>query len=440
MKRTFVMAAALVLTLSTGISADAYNNFCDGLTVSSVGDEYPAQLKNIGTQFDICLEKLQKGTSDSVENTSGGESTSEVTSEESSDSAQLLKDLYTQRIEIFDEYTLELTTAEYDTAEKLIDYDLLLKKLELLYDEYKVLKEQSQKSSELFKTGGCDKSTVDSDKKAVESKYFDIQAHLAEIYALKTEIEAVTGTTLTSDLNYEQAYLITDVIRLNPNSLTRITGGASLCIPQGVELKQPEVSDITPQYNAALKCYYALGAAMREYVAAEDNIRKCEFSLKMGEATAEQLKAATDEKTTKYMDACTAKAELAKSLIELDRASNGSLTYLNSISYARAAAYISAVSDAKSGSGLWLVGRTPNGIIFMPTLLPMNVVPDKDDIVTYKLEYNGEKIAVAGGFCFIQPQNYKENCNYAKITYYINGKMVGVYKVDVFSPYGEFIS
>lgn len=422
MKRTFVIAAALALTFCTGIAAYAYNNYCDGLTVSSVGNEYPVQLKNIGTQFDDCLEESQKDTS------------------ESSDSAQSLKDLYTQRIEVFDEYTAELTTAEYDTAKKLIDYDLLLKKLALLYDEYKVLKEQSQKSSELFKIGGCDKSTVESDKKAVESKYYEIQAHLTDINALKMDIEAVTGTTLTSDLNYEQAYLITDVISLNPGSLTRITGGGSLCVPEGVELEEPELSDITPQYNAALKCYYALGAAMREYVAAEENIRKCEFSLKMGEATAEQLKAATDEKAEKYMNACTAKAELAKSLIELDRASSGALTYLNSISYARAAAYKSAVSDAQSGSGLWLMGRTSNGILFMPTLLPKDVVPDKEDIVTYKLEYNGKRIAIAGGFCLIQPQEYKEECRYAQITYYINGTMIGVYKVDVFSPYGEFIS
>lgn len=459
MKKICAAAGMALLTLFAGIAADAYTNYCDGITVASVDAEYTVQLKDIGTQLDICIEELQNPPADlrtaeataaegshtgeapaSAEVPAGEESAlSEEPAAESTDSMKTLIDLYTQRIELFGEYSAELSDAEYDMAIDLIDYDILLKKLKLLSDEYRELKQKAHYSTETFRIGGCDLSVVDADNKAVESKYFDIEALLYEISALKTKIESLTGIKLTSSLDYEQAYLITDVIKLDPGALTMINGGASLCIPQGTELKESEAPDISGQYNTALQCYYTLGAAMREYVAAQENIRKCESAFKLGDATAEQLNALSDEKTAAYMNACTAKAELAKSLIELDRASGGALTNHKGISGNRAAAYRSAVSEEQSGSGLWIVGSTPGGAVFMPAVLPKGVYPDEEDIVTYSLKYNGKKLCSGGGFCFIQPQEYNDECRYAQITYYINGMKTGVYKVDVLSPYGEFI-
>lgn len=440
MKRSCVMACALVLALSGGIAADAYTNYCDGATAASVSADYPAQLKVIGDQFDVSLDRLENGkTASAEESTSTAEVSTGEAEEEPVDYGKAVQDLYTQRVELFDEYTSVLTTAEYDAAAKLIDYDLLLKKLKLLFDEYKKLKEQSQQSAAAFRTGGCDKSVVDADKKAVEAKYYEIQALLSEISALKAEIEAVTGTTLTSDFDFEQAYLITDVMNLDPEALTMITGGASLGIPEGIEPAEYEAPDITGQYNAALKCYYALGTAMREYIAADENVRRCESAIKLGEATADQLEAAQGEKTTAYMNAWTAKADLAKSLIELDKATGGALTNALGISWQRASQYKSAVSEAQSGSGLWVIGRTAGGIVFMPMVLPNGVAPEEDDTVYYTLKYNGGKIGSGGGFSIIQPQQYDEKHRYATVTYYVNGVKVGVYKIDVFSPYGEFI-
>ncbi|MGN0687855.1 MAG: hypothetical protein ACI4KA_07110 [Oscillospiraceae bacterium] len=458
MKRLSAAAAVMAAALIVGAAAQAYTNYCDGATVASVGSDYSAQLKDIGTQFDSCLAEIIANENKPAEENQASEESQAPAENESAEQdkvtedagataeaeqpaadIELLKELYTQRIDIYDEYTTELTTAEYDIAIKLIDYDLLLKKLKLLYEDYKNLKQQEAESAALFRLGECSLSDVEANSKARESKYYDIQALLYEILALKTEIEAVTGTNLTSDLDYEQAYLITDVVKLDPETLMFICGGTSLCIPEGIEQKEFEAPDITAQYNTALQCYYALGTAMREYVTAANNVKKCEAELKLGAADAEQLKSCNDEKAVAYMNACTAKAELAKALIDLDRTGLGVLTNTMGISGERAMAYKSAVSPAQSGSGLWLMGRTANGVVFMPTLLPYGVDPDEEDTVTFTVKYNGKKIGSGSGFCLIPPQEYTDECRYADVTYYINGAKVGTYKVDVFSPYGEFI-
>ncbi len=474
-KRIFAAGIAAAFSL-VGIGAAAYTNFCDSAAATSLTEEYAPSIKSISTQFDMLLSSInnESRSEDAVTElqnnaaeqttvaalTSTDNSTS-ITQDEAADDetvqaaqtndAQInnepqeaatqeqLSALYMERLVLFDEFSAEIDALEYELAPMLIDYDMLLKKLKLLYDEYKVCKVNSEECAALFKLGRCQMSDVEAAKKTTESKYYEIEALLHEISALKSEIEAVTGVTLSSDFDFDSAYIITDVIKLVPEELTGIYGGASICIPEGCELSEIEIADISGQYNAAVKCYYALGSAMRDYISVADALKKGEADFKHGLVTEDTIDALKTEKTAVYMEASQAKADYAKALLELDKASSGALTKALALSAGRASAYKSAVSDMQSGSGLWVISRTATGNVYKVASLPRGMYVEEDDVVSWSMTYDGKAISRSstGGVCGIR--KHIDGCDYAEITFYINNVRAGTYKVDVFAPFGEFI-
>lgn len=437
MKRRMLAAGAAAVFLLSGVGAAAYTNYCDSEAAVSLMSQYAPSIKGISTQFDALLSSIHVQSTDMAETAS-----EEAPADSAEDTATLqeqLAEFYTERLTLFDEYSAEIDALEYELAPMLIDYDMLLKQLMQLYEEYKECKSYSESCAASFKVGGCSMEDVEAAKKSTESKYYEIQALLYDVSTLKTEIEAITGETLTSDFDFSSAYLITDAIKLVPEKLTGIYGGASICMPQGSELSEIETADISEQYNAAVKCYYDLGGAMREYIASADALKKAEAELKLGTVTTQALAAIKAEKTAAYMTASQAKADYAKSLLELDKASSGALTKGLSLSSGRATAYKSAVSDSQSGSGLWVMSRTAAGNVYSVAALPRGVYVDKDDIVSWTMSYNGVNISKSGtgGACSVR--NYVDGCDHAEITFYVNNIFAGTYKVDVFAPFGEFI-
>ena len=420
-----------------------------GLMADGVTEIYNLKYIDRGYEaFDTVLSSLHAQSADNGDTAasaaheaeSSGSAEQSAQSEEQEASLQeQLAALYMERLTLFDEYSAEIDVLEYELAPMLIDYDMMLKQLEILYDEYKDCKSYSESCVMLFKVGGCQLADVEAAKKDTESKYYEIQALLYEVSALKTEIETITGATLTSDFDFNCAYLITDALKLVPEKLTGIYGGASICMPEGSELSEIEIADISGEYDAAVKCYYDLGSAMREYIAAADALKKGEAKLKLGTVTAVELDALKADKTAAYMVASQARADYAKSLLELDKASSGALTKGLSLSAGRAKAYRSAVSDKQSGSGLWVMSRTATGNVYSVAALPYGVYVEEDDIVSWTMSYNKKTISTSakGGACSVR--KYVDGCDYAEITFYVNNIFAGTYKVDVFAPFGEFI-
>ncbi|MBE6901603.1 MAG: hypothetical protein E7478_03945 [Ruminococcaceae bacterium] len=443
MKRRIFAAGAAAVFLLSGIGAAAYTNYCDSEAAVSLMSQHAPAIKDISTRFDALLGSIHAQSADNSDTrtTSSTASSAEESadSEEQASLQEQLAALYMERLALFDGYSAEIDALEYELAPMLIDYDMLLKQLKLLYDDYKACKNGYESCAALFKVGGCQLTDVEAAKKDTESKYYEIQALLYEISALKTEIEAITGETLTSDFDFSSAYLITDATKLVAEELTGIYGGASICMPEGSELNEIEIADISGQYNAAVKCYYDLGSAMREYIAAADALKKSEAELKLGTVTADTLAALKGEKTAAYMTASQAKADYAKSLLELDKASGGALTKGLSLSDGRAKAYKSAVSDKQSGSGLWVMSRTATGNVYSVAALPYGVYVREKDVVSWTMTYNNRMISTGGtgGACSVI--QYVDECDYAEITFYVNNIPAGTYKVDVFAPFGEFI-
>ncbi len=474
MKKRMIAAGVAVAFSLAGIGAAAYTNYCDSAAATSLTAEYAPRIKNISTQFDMLLSSLHDdgragqaapvlqndigaAPSSTAEHTgaqsgaepSDGAQTAPQTSQSSDAAAdnvpqeappqEQLAALYMERLALFDEFSAEIDALEYELAPMLIDYDMLLKKLKLLYDEYKGCKAYSEECASSFRLGICTLSEVEAAKKDTESKYYEIEAILHEVSALKTDIEAVTGTTLTSDFDFSSAYIITDAIKLVPAELTGIYGGASICMPDGSELSEIEIADISGQYNAAVKCYYALGSAMRDYISAADALKKGEADFRLGLVTEDTINALTAEKTAVYMAASQAKADYAKALLELDMASSGALTKGLFLSAGRASAYKSAVSNAQSGSGLWVMSRTATGNVYTVAALPKGMYVEEDDIVSWSMTYDGKAISKSGTGGACKVRKYIDGCDHAEITFYINNVRAGTYKVDVFAPFGEFI-
>lgn len=472
MRKRMITAGVAAVFLVAGIGASAYTNYCDSAAATSLTAAHAPAIKDISTRFDTLLSSMHNDSrteeqsvselrngSDTVVTYaaafSAEEQTTAVTMEESTTASTVnpqeaepeekkpqeqLAELYMERLTLFDEFSGEIDALEYELAPMLMDYDILMKKLKLLYDEYKTLKERSENCAALFKVGGCMLADVEAARKDTENKYYEIEGLLHEVSALKAEIEAITGDTLTSDFDFSCVYLITDAIKLVPEELTGIYGGASICMPEGSELSEIGIADVSGQYNAAVKCYYALGSAMREYIATADALKKGEAELKLGKVTVDDIRSLEAEKTAAYMTAYQAKADYARSLLELDKASNGALTKDLALSAGRASAYKSAVSDEKSGSGLWVMSRTAAGNVYSVAALPKGVYVDEDDIVSWTMTYNNKTISKSstGGACSIR--RYADGCDYAEISFYVNNLYSGTYKVDVFAPFGEFIS
>ena len=424
MKKHFI-AAVLLLSLFSG-SVSAYDSYCENTAVKYVGNDYTLQLKDISERFDSTLKEPSSDTD---------------MEDEAADSASELAELYSQRIELFNEFSAQIDRQEMFLAATLIDYDVLLKRLKLRLTEYGKYRSEAESLSKLYLMGGCELSDIESKEKAADEAYIEIKALLAEISALKSEVERMTGGPLPSDFDFDCAYFITDALKLDPDGFSGILGAASLCVPEGAEGAEYDAPDITSQYNSAVESYYALGTVLKAYISMVEQVKKGEENLRLGMISSEAFAVLTEARDSAQIAVAQSKANYAKALMALDSACGGALTAGLGVSGERAAAYQSAVSNMRRGDGLWLVGKTAEATVFSPVILPHGISFGGNDTGRYSISYNGVYIGSSpiGQACTVSPVEYADGCEYAEIVFYKNGAKTGSYYIDVFSPYGEFI-
>lgn len=423
MKKRFI--AALLLLSLFSVSASAYDSYCENIAVKNVGNDYTARLKEISERFDSTLKELS--------DTEG--------EDEAADNASQLAELYSQRIELFNEFSAQIAQQETSLATALIDYDVLLKRLKLRLTEYSKYKSEAAALSDLYLMGGCELSDIESKENAADEAYMELKTLLAEISVLRPEIEKITGEPLSSDFDFDCAYFITDILKLDPDGLSGASGAASLCVPKGVEGAEYDPPNITSLYNSAVESYYALGTVLKAYISMVEQVKKGEEDLRLGMISSEAFAVLTEARDSAQLSVAQSKANYAKALLALDAACGGALTADLGVSGERAAAYRSAVSGMQRGEGLWLVSKTAEGTVFSPVTLPLGISFGGNDAGIYTISYNGAQIGSSpvGQTCRVSEAEYANGCDHAEITFWKNGAKAGSYYIDVFSPYGEFI-
>lgn len=274
MKRRISAAAAVTAALLLTAHSAAYGLFCSDVTAPAM-QESSADLAEISAKFENALNapETEPGTSEAET----AESRSETAAE-----------LYAARMELYNSFCSEHSTMEYSLAEKLINYDLLLERLKAGSELYSELKETATEMYGKYLVGECTKAERDEAEKLRDDKYYELQSLLFDISALKSEIEAQTGETLSSDFDFSSAYLITDALKLSADELSDWGSPGTIYVPEGAEYS-PEQSDFTAQYNAAVQGYYTLGEALRGYVSAAEDYESAAAGAKVGTVSASEL-------------------------------------------------------------------------------------------------------------------------------------------------------
>lgn len=178
------LSAALLLTAGLlTVSSAAYGQYCEDISARAAAGEYSGQLREISTQFVHALEQQ--------------DSTSEA---EGAD----IPGLYSGRLEIFGKFADSVSSQEYSLECSLIDYDLLLKKLELYTDRYSALKATSEEKARMYLVGECTRQESEKAEKQRSDMYYEIQSLLFEISSLKSSIEEITGGNAPFGFRFRQ--------------------------------------------------------------------------------------------------------------------------------------------------------------------------------------------------------------------------------------------
>lgn len=449
-KKIVSAAAASIVFFSAAASSFAYSLYSEGKSAAGVSEGYSTELTRLNLELCEAVKTYSLNSSKTVESTKeAATSTAEETgsaeadpepqpTEESPNAAEI----YSELVALAQEYHSVTAKTGRELAGKLMDYDVALKRLKILINRYKSRWEYADKLDKLSLTGDCDTKTAQSAKDDADGLLFDIKALLFDISVMKSEIESYTGETLTDDFDFNVVYLITDALKLDPDSFFDRSQLGSLYVPEGAALAEYEAVDCTSQLNDSVKAYYSLGAAMREFISAAAAEKEGKHSRLLGEMTSEELQKLTEVREDCFLSAAKAKAEFSKALLALDEASGRSVSG-TVISGQEAAILCDTLHESSKGAGMWLVLRTSDCTVFLPVLYPAGTYPvDEDDKArySYTISYDGKKIdsAACGDSCRITEIQYRDGLNYAEVVFYRNGVSVGTYCVSIFTPYGEF--
>lgn len=412
------MTAGLLLTAHSA----AYGLFCSNATAAQAASGYSDRLAASAEKFEVALKAPEAGTSEAG----------------SPEPAQSPAELYAERLELFAEFRTEHSAAEYALAEKLINYDQLLERLKIGAEQYSRLKDSAASLAGKYLVGECSKAESDAAEKLKNDKYSELQSLIFDIGALKSEIESQTGETLTSDFDFSAAYLITDALKLSSDELSAWGSPGTICLPEGAEYA-PEQADITAQYNAAVQGYYALGEALRSYVAAAEGYNTAAADSRVGTVTPDELEQSRQSYEASRLEALQKKADYALALLKLDQSSGGALTAGNGVGSGLAAALRGALPEELRGSGLWLVRRSGGEVRLTVSSYPVSFDPEEDE-TRFEVRYNGRKLAESAGntAVFGAPEPVS-GADRAEVVFYINGNVSGRYKIDIYSPFGGFL-
>lgn len=421
MKRYTAAAAVISMGILITANAAAYGLYCENVTAANAVSGYSEQLKTLSKQFETALNAagIPDGTAEAE-----GPSASE---------------LYTQRLSVYSEFASAHSEQEYSLAEKLIDYDILLKRLSLETDRYERMKSAAEEFAQKYLVGECTKQQTDEAEKQRSDKYYEIESLLFDVSALKSEIESVTGETLRSDHDFSDVYLITDALKLSPDELSDWGIPGTICAADGAEVIS-ETADITAEYTTVVKNYYSLGEALRTYIDAAEAYQTAADEFRLGTVSSSQLDALNTAYEDAKMNALTSKADYAKSLLELDKSSGGALTSDSGTSAGLAGALRGSLPKKLRGDGLWITRRSGNTVKFSVQLLPVEF-DFEDDTGEYDVIYNGNLLCTTaiGQTAEFEAPAPVNGTSRAEVVFRKNGKPAGSFLVDIYSPFGEFL-
>ncbi len=439
--RFTVIAAGILVCVFTSVHCGAYTLYARGRAAAALEERYSAKLSEINSRFEEVLEQHELPECSDSELPQASE-TEDSELEPPGNTA--LTELYAERIAITQAYRTELGKNGRELAEKLIDYDVALKKLRVQVCRYKSRREKAAALEILVRTGECDEKTFAAAKDEADGIYLGIRSLMFEISVMKSEIEKITGETLKDSFDFDSVYLIADVLAGSFSGLGDRSRVGSICQPDGSESEEYESPDSSAEFSSAVQAYYKLGEALREYLSAAAEVKAGERERRLGRLSEQELTELTEVKEDSFLAAAQAKADFSKALFALDESTGWGLTFSYGISGEEVTSLCGTLTKSRQGTGLWFTLRGEKETIFCMAALPAGTYrSDEDDTAIYKytVRYGKKTIgsAFTGAPCVISEIPYESGENYAEVTFYRNDVKAGEYRLDIFAPYGGFI-
>lgn len=434
-KRVAVLISAVLFCSAAASSAGAYDLYAESKYAAALED-YPGSLSALYSELKDAIVLSGEKSDEADESDTSDESDITDENDAVSEPAPDTAVIYGELLSLAQEYHLAVRGCGVELSYKLMDYDVLLKRLKIALSRYDRRLARVAELELLAKTGNASQSDLSAANDDAATVYYDIQAILFEISALKTEIESITGERLRDTFDFERVYLITDVLKLGTLS-DNVTLG-TICVPEGAESAALPKRDISADMNIAAEAYYGLGTALRELISAEVEVNNAEELQRLGQLTAAERNIVIEQREDKFLEAATAKATLSKALLALDISSGGGL--VSGVSSGEAAVLEKTVPD--NGTGLWLVKCTKSGVALSPVIYPDNIVEENDKSYSYAVFYNSKQIgsAVCGNDCALASVSYTEGVDTALVEFRKNGNVIRRYDIGIFTPYGKFLN
>lgn len=422
------IAAGIVVCFAIAVNSSAYTLYTREKAAAMINEQNSYKLSEINSLFEAVLEQTKSPETSELERPEDFE----------------LAELYTKRIELSQEYQAEIERSSRCLAEKLIDYDVALKKLRVLVSRYESKLENAKILETSIKTGECDEKTLSNAKNETNGIYLKICSLIFDISVIKSEIENITGETLKDDFDFDSVYFITDALMIKVAQSGYQPKFRTICQPARSEFAEYEAHDSSAEFASAVQAYYKLGETIREYLSAAADIKRGESSYRLGQISQSELAALAEAKEDKFLAAAQAKADFSKALFTLDENTGRGLTFDCGISSEEIEALRGTLTESRSGTGLWFCICSANGTMFCAASLPAGTYrSNENDTALYKYVVRyGETIigsAPTGEQCMLSEISYEDGNNYAEVAFYQNDAEVGVYKLDIFAPYGGFI-
>lgn len=452
-KRIIPICAAALACSVIAAQAAAYTLYSENIAAVYRSPDYSEQLTDYNAQLVEALKTYTPNADKAAaeeppeqEKPESGEATGEAQPEQQPEPTPKpdIVGIYTDRNALAQEYYTELRKSGRELAGKLIDYDVALKKLRVLITRYDTRSRSAQELSKKMMTGEADAKAAAQAQEEADAVFLEIRTLLFDISVMKADIEAITGETLTDSFDFDSVYLITDALKLDLTKLPDRSVLTTLYVPEGAARAEYEQPDASAQLNAAVQSYYALGAALKDYISAAADVKDGESERRLGKITEEQLTALNETMQDAFLAAAQAKADYAKALFALDEGCGWGLTARYGTSGGEIKELKSTLTKGNKGIGLWTVLQCADGARLYMLAVPQGTYPkDEEDESQYTFVIEYCKTVVAKGktgtACVIPELAYEDGENYAEVTFYKDGSAVGTYGIDIFSPYGGFI-
>ena len=423
------LSAALLCSVTLR-SANAYTLYSESKSATYAAGDYTDELTSLNRSLNEAIEQYTLNSDES--------------SVPPEDDAPDTAGIYDELLALAQEYHLAVQQNGIELSCKLMDYDVMLKKLRTALTRYDRRSALVRELELIVRTGDASPKELSDAKDMADAVYYEIKSILFEISTMKAEIEEITGETLKDTFDFESVYLITNAAAVSSNTLSGDEALGTIYVPVGAEGAELPKQDHTAELNGAVQAYYDLGGRLRELITAAAQEKEAGEQYLLGQLSAEGLLAVTEMREDKFLAAAEAKAELSKALLALDVSSGRGVTEDYGISDGEVTALKQTIGGRR-GVGLWLVKQTKSGAALCPVSYPTDTLPKNENDqnrYTYSVYYNGKLIGSAdcGTSCVLKSIEYKDGENTAVVGFYRNGSLTKRMTISIFTPYGEFLS